>query len=426
MARKMKVCVLVGGPTSATRFRPLSFDVPKPLVPVAGLPLIAHHMNAISQLKEEGLLEVILLGFFEEGVFKDFCADATAKLGVPVKYMKEPKHLGTAGGLAYFHNEINAGMSDSEDSKDVLIILHGDVLCPFPLKEMLEFYSKKEKAGGCVMGHRVSHEDVHHYGCLVYDKDTNEIVHYVEKPETEAVFSNTVNGGVYLFSVFSLYSHLAEIRTSLVKEMDVRASPGRINDSLSGSVGDGPVRIRMEHDLLPLMADDHLLYVYHFEDWWVPIKAPFQALECSKHLMATPPPSPLPYSVVYTSKKERENVLGNNYIHPSAQVHPTALIGPNVAISANCKVGAGARVAHSILLPGTVLNDRCCVRYSILSVENTVGKWARVDGQPTGKEGEGITVTGKGVEIKPEIIVRSTIILPHKSVGESSEGRIIL
>ena len=46
----IKAIILIGGPQKGTRFRPLSFDVPKPLFPVAGYPIIYHHISALSKV----------------------------------------------------------------------------------------------------------------------------------------------------------------------------------------------------------------------------------------------------------------------------------------------------------------------------------------------------------------------------------------
>lgn len=48
----------------------------------------------------------------------------------------------------------------------------------------------------------------------------------------------------------------------------------------------------------------------------------------------------------------QEQVIGNVYIHPDADVHHSAIIGPNVAIGAKAKIHAGCRIANSIVLEG--------------------------------------------------------------------------
>lgn len=54
------------------------------------------------------------------------------------------------------------------------------------------------------------------------------------------------------------------------------------------------------------------------------------------------------------------------FIDPSATIHPTAKIGPNVSIGANAKIGAGVRVRESIILSEAVLEEHCCVLFSIV------------------------------------------------------------
>lgn len=53
--------------------RPLSLDIPKPLFPIAGRPVIWHGIQALS--KVEGLTEVILIGFYDDAVFSSFLKD---------------------------------------------------------------------------------------------------------------------------------------------------------------------------------------------------------------------------------------------------------------------------------------------------------------------------------------------------------------
>lgn len=66
--RHVKAIILIGGPSRGTTFRPLSLTVPKCVFPVAGKPLISHHIAGLA--KVEGMSEVLLIGFYEYGVLK--------------------------------------------------------------------------------------------------------------------------------------------------------------------------------------------------------------------------------------------------------------------------------------------------------------------------------------------------------------------
>jgi len=69
----IKAIILIAGPQKGTRFRPLSLDVPKPLFPVAGIPVVQHHIEALA--KVDGVKEVLLLGFYPASEMTEFVND---------------------------------------------------------------------------------------------------------------------------------------------------------------------------------------------------------------------------------------------------------------------------------------------------------------------------------------------------------------
>ncbi|KAJ6418318.1 hypothetical protein OIU84_001656 [Salix udensis] len=79
--------IMVGGPTKGTRFRPLSLDIPKPLFPLAGQPMIPN------------LTQIYLVGFYEEREFALYVSSISNELKVSVRYLREDKPHGSAGGL---------------------------------------------------------------------------------------------------------------------------------------------------------------------------------------------------------------------------------------------------------------------------------------------------------------------------------------
>jgi len=116
----LKAVLLVGGPSVGTRFRPLSLTMPKPLFPVAGVPMIYHHVAALAKLPE--LREILLIGFYgsssarklttpaEIGVFDRFLSEC--QLDFPhltIRYLREYVSLGTGGGIYHFRDEILRG-----------------------------------------------------------------------------------------------------------------------------------------------------------------------------------------------------------------------------------------------------------------------------------------------------------------------------
>jgi mannose-1-phosphate guanylyltransferase len=85
-APRVRAVILVGGPTRATRFRPLSFNLPKPLFPLAGKPMIWHHIEACKR-ELPGLVEVLLLGSFNPTEFQGFVEQTQEELKVPIEFV---------------------------------------------------------------------------------------------------------------------------------------------------------------------------------------------------------------------------------------------------------------------------------------------------------------------------------------------------
>lgn len=181
-----------------TRFRPLSLDIPKPLFPVAGLPMIEHHIEACS--KVPGLKEVLIIGAYPE---KDLTLPVkmiSNKYDLIVRYLQEFTPLGTAGGMYHFRDQIRSG------SPMYFFIMNGDVCADFPLLEMIEFHCKKE-ALLTIMATEATRQQSLNYGCMVLGKE-GEVAHYVEKPST--FVSTLINCGVYLASL-DIFQTMADV-----------------------------------------------------------------------------------------------------------------------------------------------------------------------------------------------------------------------
>lgn len=75
-----------------------------------------------------------------------------------------------------------------------------------------------------------------------------------------------------------------------------------------------------------------------------------------------------------TSTLKSPEIIGDVYIDPTAVVHPSAKIGPNVSIGAGAVIGAGVRIRESIILPECMLEEHCCVIYSVVGWRSVLGK----------------------------------------------------
>lgn len=82
--KTIKAVILIGGPAKGTRFRPLSLEMPKPLFPIAGYPMIYHHIEAFSKIPN--MREIILIGFYQPNeILSRLINDAEKEFGMNIR-----------------------------------------------------------------------------------------------------------------------------------------------------------------------------------------------------------------------------------------------------------------------------------------------------------------------------------------------------
>jgi mannose-1-phosphate guanylyltransferase len=373
---------------------------------------------------------VILVGYYDEGVFRDFIRDSAKEFPqIRIQYLREYQALGTAGGLYHFRDAILKGKPDR------FFVLNADVCCSFPLGEMLRLFEEKD-AEAVILGTRVSNDAATNFGCIVSDGDTKRVLHYVEKPESH--ISNLINCGVYLFATECIFP---SIRSAIKRRSDrPRIVSYPSSENLESSFfrdrdddeGKNEV-LRLEQDILSDLADSNRFFVHETKDFWRQIKTAGSAI----------PANALYLQKAFQSQSEElaapsANILPPVFIHPTASVDPTAKLGPNVSIGPKAVIGAGARVKESIVLEEAEIKHDACVLYSIIGWNSRVGAWARVEGSPTpvgthttsiiknGVKVQSITILGKECGVGDEVRVQNCVCLPYKELKRDVANEVIM
>ncbi|KAG2459576.1 GMPAA guanyltransferase, partial [Polypterus senegalus] len=152
-----------------TRFRPLSFEVPKPLFPVAGVPMLQHHIEAC--VKVPNMKEILLIGFYQPNEeLNRFLSSAQQEFRVSIRYLQEYAALSTGGGIYHFRDQILSG------GPEAFFVMNADVCSEFPLPEMLEFQKEHDDGRSFVIqGTTANRKQSLNYGCIVENQDTNEL-----------------------------------------------------------------------------------------------------------------------------------------------------------------------------------------------------------------------------------------------------------
>uniref|UniRef100_A0A8C7TTJ8 GDP-mannose pyrophosphorylase Aa n=1 Tax=Oncorhynchus mykiss TaxID=8022 RepID=A0A8C7TTJ8_ONCMY len=418
----LKAVILIGGPQKGTRFRPLSFEVPKPLFPVAGVPMLQHHIEACA--KVPNMKEILLVGFYQPNEeLTRFICSAQQEFKILIRYLQEFAALGTGGGIYHFRDQILSG------GPEAFFIMNADVCSEFPLPEMLNFQKEHgEPSSFVIMGTTANRKQSMNYGCIVENQQTNEVLHYVEKPST--FVSDIINCGIYLFTP-EIFQHIGAVFQKNQQDIQPCCLFCQIN------------AIRLEQDIFTALAGQGKLYVYKTPAFWSQIKSAGSAIYASRLYLnqyhKTHPER------LATTEDGGPRISGNVYIHPTANIDPTAVLGPNVSIGTGVTIGAGVRVRESVILHGATLQDHSCVLNCIVGWDSTIGKWARVEGTPSdpnpndpyakidsetlfrdGKLTPSITILGCNVTIPSEVIILNSIVLPHKDLNRSFKNQIIL
>ncbi len=175
----MKGVVLAGG--FGTRLRPLTYNIPKPMVPVVNIPVMEHN---ISLLKKYDITDLVVLLYYQSDIIKEYFGDGS-KWGVNIKYHKAEADYGTAGAVKDSGHLIG---------KEDFIIISADVLTDFNLKNAIK-YSTDTKAFFTIV--LTSVKNPLDYGIVIFDKDQT-ITKFLEKPTWGQVFSDQINTGIYI------------------------------------------------------------------------------------------------------------------------------------------------------------------------------------------------------------------------------------
>lgn len=183
----MKAVIMAGG--QGTRLRPLTCNLPKPMVPILNLPVMEH---IIRLLKEQGITEIAVTTFYLPRMIEEYFGGGE-EWDVNLHYYVEETPLGTAGSV---HN--------AEDFLDeTFLVISGDAITDFDLQSGINFHYEQNAEATLVL----SREEIPlEYGVVMTD-DEGKIIRFLEKPNWGQVFSDTINTGIYILepTIFDLF-----------------------------------------------------------------------------------------------------------------------------------------------------------------------------------------------------------------------------
>jgi mannose-1-phosphate guanylyltransferase len=190
----MKAMILAAG--KGTRVRPLTYEVPKPMIPILGKPVMAY---LIEHLAQHGVRQIMVNVAHLHEKIEEYFGEGE-RFGVQIGYSFEgytndrgevvPQPIGSAGGIKKIQDF--GGFFD-----ETTVVLCGDALIDLDLRAALAEH-RRQGALATVITREVPWDKVSSYGVVVSDAD-GRITEFQEKPARADAKSNCISTGIYLF-----------------------------------------------------------------------------------------------------------------------------------------------------------------------------------------------------------------------------------
>ncbi|MDY6864292.1 MAG: sugar phosphate nucleotidyltransferase [Thermodesulfobacteriota bacterium] len=176
----MFAVILAGG--KGMRLRPLTEDMPKPMVLIGGKPILEHQLEVLCRY---GIKDVYILTGYMGDVIENYFRHGKS-YGVNITYLREKIPLGTAGPVKQLEGKID---------KD-FILLYGDIVFNVKLKDFIAFHESKKGAATLIV-----HPTDHLYDSdLIVTDDDSTINRILPKPHEDGYYRNISNAAIYLLS----------------------------------------------------------------------------------------------------------------------------------------------------------------------------------------------------------------------------------
>jgi len=299
----MKAVILVGG--FGTRLRPLTFEIPKPLLPIANVRILEHILAALGRA---GITEAVLALGFKPEPFRRAFPDGTCA-GVTLEYAVEPEPMDTAGAIGFAAR--HAGIDDT------FVVLNGDILGDLDIAALVAFHRRRGLEGTI---HLTGVDDPSQFGVVETAAD-GTVTRFLEKPRPEETDSRSINGGTYV------------LEPSVLE----RIPAGR------------PLSI--ERTVFPAMVADGQLAALRTDDYWIDTGRPETYLAANLDMIDGSRGTILA-SVAPRASIDPSAVVNRSVVGDGCTVEAGAILVDSVLL-AGAAVGASARVESSIVA-GTI------------------------------------------------------------------------
>lgn len=220
----MKAVILAGG--FGTKLRSIAFEVPKPMVPILGIPFLEYQMR---MLKENGIVDIVLCVHYMAEKIKSYFGSGK-RLGIDITYSEEDIPLGTAGAVKKAEKHLD----------DIFIVLNGDSYTNLNLKNFLDFHKSKNSLCTIALNKNKNKEN---YGSVILNNE-GKVTDFIEGSKSDIPEEYLINTGFYVFD--------KRILSFIASEKNVS----------------------LEKDIFPKLAKEGNIYGYESKDYFIDVGRP--------------------------------------------------------------------------------------------------------------------------------------------------------
>jgi mannose-1-phosphate guanylyltransferase len=310
--------LLVGG--FGTRLAPLTNVTPKPMLPIANLPVTEHQLLVA---KAAGITKVVLATAYLAETFTPYFGDGS-KWGIELKYALESEPLGTGGAIRNAAELILAEISEDEP----IVVFNGDVLSRHDLAAQIRLH---QTSSASVTLHLVSVDDARPYGCVPFD-ESGQVTDFLEKMENP--ITNTINAGCYIFN------------PQVIQEIEL----GKV--------------VSVEREVFPnLLKRGKVVQAFVDDSYWLDMGTPKALLKGSQDYVGN-----------------NDFIVGDNSnISTSAKITGGSAIGNNVTIGANVEITSSI-VRDGVTISENAILESVFIEANSTVAEKTKAKGAYLAG----------------------------------------------
>ncbi|MDR3102598.1 MAG: NDP-sugar synthase [Methanocalculaceae archaeon] len=383
----MKACIMCGG--EGTRLRPLTFERPKPCIPIANRPSIVHLVTHLANLGFTNI--VITIGYLGDEIQKAL-GDGSL-YGAAITYVPEKVKLGTAGSVKNAEKYLNDAP---------FLVVGGDHMTDLNL---LEFYREHMNSSALTSIGLISIEDPREFGIAELDASLR-IHRFREKPAPGEIFSNLASTGIYV------------------------CDP-RIFEFI-------PINTKFDFakDLFPLLMEGG----YQLSGWlargnWTDVGNPAMLRAAEKWKLQENTTTNISGTLNVKDAHitgpvqfgdgillgSGSRVVGPVFIGNGAMIGENVIIGPYTSIGENAMIKSNTKIFSSSIYNGVVVGANTTISGSIIDIDTTIGDNCSIEHNtvigPRSVLRNNVTIHS-GTRLWPEVIIPENAIVKEHMLNE--------